>query len=196
MKKENSVFVYAGWSKDEPLIGQLFYSLTRGNEVYSFEYSDDYLSSSRIQLDPELQLFRGRQFPALSSTSKIFGMFADCCPDRWGRKLLQRKELLTAKKENRSPSELHEIEYLLGIQDEARSGGLRFKYTQTDAQFIGTENYLPVPPITSLRALQQASLKYESSSDLDNKWFYQLLEPGSSLGGARPKATVKDVDDM
>ena len=194
MKDEKSVSVYAGWEEAEPIIGTLFYSVSRGTEIYSFEYATEYLASSPMQLDPELQLFKGRQFLSATQTKKIFGMFADCCPDRWGRKLLQRKELITAKKENRSPSELHEIEYLLGIQDEARSGGLRFKYTQTDAQFIGTENYLPVPPITSLRALQQASLKYESSSDLDNKWFYQLLEPGSSLGGARPKATVKDVD--
>lgn len=195
MKKENSVCVYACWSKDESLLGRLFYSLTRGNEVYSFEYSDDYLSSSRIQLDPELPLFRGRQFPSQSSTKKIFGMFADCCPDRWGRKLLQRKEILSAKKENRPPRELFEINYLLGIQDEARSGGLRFKWNDDDDAYIGTEDSCPVPPMTSVRKLQQASLKYESDAGMDNdKWFYQLLEPGSSLGGARPKATVKDID--
>ena len=65
--------------------------MSRGTEIYSFEYATEYLASSPVQLDPELQLFKGRQFLSATQTKKIFGMFADCCPDRWGRKLLQRK---------------------------------------------------------------------------------------------------------
>lgn len=166
-----------------------FYSLTRGNEVYSFEYSDDYLSSSRIQLDPELA-FQGTPVPGPVIDLQIFGMFADCCPDRWGRKLLQKRKPFPQRK-NVRPENCLKINYLLGIQDEAKgSGGLRSNGAMTMMP-IGTESSCPVPPMASLRKLQQASLKYESDAGMDNdKWFYQLLEPGSSLGGARPKATA------
>src|SRR5574344_2927199 len=167
MKDEKSVSVYAGWEESEPIIGTLFYSVSRGTEIYSFEYATEYLASSPVQLDPELQLFKGRQFLSATQTKKIFGMFADCCPDRWGRKLLQRKETLSAKEEKRPPRELFEINYLLGIQDEARSGGLRFKWSDDDDTYIGTESSCPVPPMASLRKLQQDSLKYESDAGMD-----------------------------
>ena len=190
---EKSIQLFASWLPDEPMIGMLFCSVSRGSQIYSFEFADSWLSShSDIILDPDLYNSRGRQF--VPSDKKIFGFLSDCAPDRWGRTLLKRKEEILAKNENRAPVPLYEIDYLLGVNDETRMGGLRFK-NAGENDFIATDSYLSVPPIESLRKLEQASLKFEKSEDpYEEKWLFMLLEPGSSLGGARPKATVKDTD--
>lgn len=194
MTNEKSVLIYASFIDSAPLIGTLYYSLLRGKEVYSFEFSDKWLSNhSNLILDPDLYNTRGRQF--VPSNKKIFGSFSDCAPDRWGRTLLKRREAIIANKENREPSTFYEIDYILGVSDESRMGAFRFKY-DNDSGFISIENELSVPPIESLRKLEHASLEFEKSNNpLETKWLNLLLQPGSSLGGARPKATVKDTDD-
>jgi serine/threonine-protein kinase HipA len=120
---------------------------------------------------------------------QLFGAFEDSCPDRWGRKLIDRREAIYAVKENRVPRKFFESDYLMGIQDCFRIGGFRFK-TEADGEYLANDN-LPVPPITAIRELEQISLGYER--DTDNRWVEQLVAPGSSLGGARPKANVADI---
>src|SRR5574344_499845 len=193
MTNEKSVLVYASFFDGTPFLGTLYYSSLKCKEVYSFEFSDEWLSNhSNIILDPDFFNSRGRQF--VSSDKKIFGCFSDCAPDRWGRTLLKRREAIIANKENREPLTFYEIDYILGVNDESRMGGFRFKYDK-NSDFISTENELSVPPIESLRKLEHASLEFEKSNNqLETKWLNLLLQPGSSLGGARPKATVKDTD--
>ena len=191
MVSEKSICVFLANGIQEQLIGTLYYDLIRGNEIYSFEFNDAFLESTTIQFDPDLYLFKGRQY--VPSGKKIFGMFGDCCPDRWGRTLIERREVILSKKEERPLKKLFEIGYLLGVQDATRSGAFRFKYNENDARYIGAETYLAVPPIASLRKLQQATYHFECEEDIyETKWLNQILNPGSSLGGARPKATVQD----
>lgn len=193
------ILVYADWVglPNTMLIGLLTSDIVRGKEVFSFEYAEEWIKSSESQyLDPDLQLFSGRQF--LRDEKPNFGMFLDSSPDRWGRVLMKRREAIVARKEGRKAETLFESDFLLGVFDGSRMGGLRFKI-EKDGHFLSFEEGLAAPPWINLRDLEFASLQLEKD-DTDNdeedlKWLNMLISPGSSLGGARPKASVRDKDE-
>ncbi len=193
LNSEKKIYVYADFKPfDNELIGTIFVSQNRGKEFYSFEYQDTWLQNYNMVLDPDLQLYRGRHY--LNDDKNIFGVFADSCPDRWGRRLMNRREELKAKENNEKPKKLLESDYLLGVYDESRMGGLRFK-SELDGEFLSNDKDYATPPWTSLRELEQASIAFESEEyTFGEKWLKQLLAPGSSLGGARPKASVMAPD--
>ncbi len=190
---EKTIFVYENWTELEPnLMGKLYVSYIRGKEQFSFEYETEWLTSmtANYLLDPDLALYNGRHYVPMDKT--LFGLFADSCPDRWGRLLMRRREIELARKEERKPKKLGESDYLLGVYDKARIGALRFK-TEKEGIFLSDDQELSTPPWTTLRTLEAASWGFENDENgLETKWLKQLLVPGSSLGGARPKATVKD----
>jgi serine/threonine-protein kinase HipA len=141
-------------------------------------------------LDPDLQLFKGRQF--LADTKTNFGIFADSAPDRWGRVLLERRESIRAKDEQQPRKTLMESDFLLGVNDSTRMGAIRLK-TNIEGAFLDDDTQYTTPPFTSLRELEQASWHLENDDDPNmRQWLQILLAPGSSLGGARPKANVQD----
>ena len=193
MEKEKKIYVFADFlSFSNELVGTMYVSQTRGKEFYSFEYNENWLEHKKMLLDPDLQLYRGRQY--ITDDKNIFGVFADSCPDRWGRRLMKRREEIRAKREGVKPEKLLESDYLLGVYDEARMGGLRFK-TELKGNFLSDDKEFATPPWTSLRELEHASIAFENDTDsLNEKWLKQLLAPGSSLGGARPKASVMAQD--
>ena len=193
MDREKKIYVYADFlSFHNEMIGTIYVSQTRGKEFYSFEYEQNWLGNGATLLDPDLQLYQGRQY--INDDKNIFGVFADSCPDRWGRKLMKRREEIRAKKCEEKPQKLLESDYLLGVYDEARMGGLRFK-TNREGDFLSCDKEYATPPWASLRELEQASIAFENdAAGLDEKWLKQLLAPGSSLGGARPKASVMAPD--
>lgn len=190
--KDRTIFVYDSFtSGDTVLLGTLYVDAVRGSESYSFEYDEDWLSNVKLStiMDPEIMPYTGRQY---SSRTRIFGMFADASPDRWGRMLIGRRERLRAEKENRKPRKLYDSDYLLGVYDSSRVGGLRFK-TDKSGAFLSDDSEAAVPPWTTLRTLEEASRRFENDeSDLSDVWLERLIRPGSSLGGARPKASVVD----
>ncbi len=190
---EKTIYVYENWSGAEPvLLGKMYVSYIRGKDQLAFEYDTSWLvtESANYFLDPDLMLYNGRQYAPMDKT--LFGVFADSCPDRWGRLLMQRREAVQARKEDRKPRALGESDFLLGVYDKARMGALRFK-TDGNDEFLSSEKDLATPPWTTLRALEAASIGFEQDeSGLEEKWLKQLIAPGSSLGGARPKATVQD----
>lgn len=191
----NSIYVYAEWwERSSPIfMGVLYTQFVRGKELFSFEFSPKWLESGySFMLDPDLQLFAGRQYPI--SDKKAFGIFLDSAPDRWGRQLIRRREAVRARHGNRQVRQLMESDYLLGLHDITRMGALRFKRSES-GEFLSNESGMPAPPWTSLRELEAAIRHYEeeSLSDSDHeKWLNMLIAPGSSLGGARPKANVTD----
>ena len=189
MDGEKRVYVYADFLPfHNDLVGVLYITQMRGRETYSFEYDLKWLENHPVLLDPDLQLYRGRQY--LNDAKNVFGVFADSSPDRWGRKLMQRREEIRAKKADEKPRKLLDSDYLLGVFDESRMGGLRFKL-DPDGEFVSADKDYATPPWTSLRELEQASAAFENdAAGLNEKWLKQLLAPGSSLGGARPKASV------
>ena len=191
-----NIFVYADWeSISKPtLIGILNADLLRGKEIFSFEYDSLWLKTQQFFLDPDLMLYKGRQYTQHDKT--LFGIFTDSCPDRWGRLLMTRREAIFAREENRTPKKLLESDFLLGIQDSARMGALRFK-TDLDAAFLAEDSKDSIPVRTCIRELEQAAYLIEKDDltfEDEKKWLKILLQPGSSLGGARPKATVQDSD--
>jgi serine/threonine-protein kinase HipA len=195
--RKRNIWVYADWSEmDSPqLMGMLNAEILRGREIFSFEYHSDWLASSQAQiLDPDLQLYTGKQFLNDSSKSN-FGVFLDSSPDRWGRVLMRRREAALARKEIREEKVFFETDYLLGVFDGHRMGGLRFK-SDPEGPYLSNDSRLASPPWTSIRELEQISLRLEQdnvSSDPEYlNWLNMLVAPGSSLGGARPKASVLD----
>ena len=192
MTKQKIIFVYDDFSANQPiLMGKLFVNVIKDGESYSFEYEKDWLKGNKASftLDPELMPYLGRQYP---TGKNIFGLFADASPDRWGRVLMNKRERITAQKEGRKPNKLYDSDYLLGVYDETRMGGIRFKLDQ-EGSFISDDKDTATPPWTTLRTLEEASRNYERDDGLSEKWLTQLIKPGSSLGGARPKATVVDT---
>ncbi|WP_022760918.1 type II toxin-antitoxin system HipA family toxin [Butyrivibrio sp. AD3002] len=188
MSDNKDIFVYAGWLNNE-LIGIIHRGIVSGGEVVSFEYDNNWLGShSNLMLDPTIPQTPYRTY---SEDKKLFGAFEDSCPDRWGRKLIERREAKYAAKEKRRPKKFFETDYLLAVQDCFRSGGFRYK-TDPYGDFLDNDENYSIPPITAIRELEQISLGYEK--DTDEKWLKQLVNPGSSLGGARPKANVADID--
>jgi serine/threonine-protein kinase HipA len=193
--KQRSVFVYADWmTLGQPrLIGILYSTQVRGKEVFSFKYDGSWLKSQNVfSLDPDLQLYSGPQY--LKDEKRNFGLFLDSSPDRWGRVLMDRHEAVLARQEERKPKTLFETNYLLGVYDGHRAGALRFK-EKVDGDFLNNNKEMASPPWTSIRELEQASLKLEEDDEDDIeklKWLNLLMAPGSSLGGARPKASVLD----
>ncbi|MEO7046036.1 MAG: HipA domain-containing protein [Ferruginibacter sp.] len=190
--------VYAHWLglQQPSLMGVLSVSPAKGKESFSFEYSAAWLKSGFSQMvDPDLQLYSGAYYPRDDKPN--FGIFLDSCPDRWGRVLMQRKEAAIAKLEARTAKKLLESDFLLGVYDGHRMGALRFKL-ESNGPFLNDNKEIATPPWTSLRELEHASLKFEEDDTDDPeylKWITMLIAPGSSLGGARPKASVIDLNN-
>lgn len=193
---QKTIFVYDDFSTELPvLMGSLYVNVIKGGESYSFEYDKDWLRKTglTLTLDPELIPYSGRQYP---TGKNIFGLFADASPDRWGRVLMNKRERILAEKEGRKPSKLYDSDYLLGVYDETRMGGIRFKANQ-EGPFLSDDKETAAPPWATLRTLEEASRNFENDeTGLTEKWLNQLIKPGSSLGGARPKATVVDTKDQ
>lgn len=191
MDSINEMYVYENWKTDTPsLIGTLYADGGRGKQIVSFEYDDKWLNdlTNNVTLDPDLRMFKGRQYAP--SDKIMFGVFEDSCPDRWGRLLMKRREAIIARKEERKPRTLTETDYLLGVYDHTRMGGLRISASKGGV-FLSDDKELATPPWATLRKLEAVSLAFEKNDgDMEEKWLMQLIAPGSSLGGARPKASV------
>lgn len=188
------LYVYADfdWLKEVELVGELGYESLRGSDSYSFTFSNEWLRKhGGLFLCDDLNNFPGPQYTGVGRD--IFGCFSDALPDRWGRTLLLRREQIAATEDNRQVQRLSSFDFLTGIDDFSRMGGLRFK-TDKDGDFINVSEPLRIPPLTDIHALQAASEEIEKSEEKnalpESKWIAQLVHPGSSLGGARPKASV------
>ena len=196
---DTQVWVYADWIMPDgngfeapQLIGELTSSTVRNKEHFSFSYASEWLNSPyALPIDPDLQLVSGRQY----SADQNFRIFLDSCPDRWGRLLMKRRESVIAREEQRKPRHLNEIDYLLGVHDQHRMGGIRFK-ASPEGEFLDNKQQFSVLPIKSIQELEQAVSQIEKGDESDPdyiKWLNMLFSPGSSLGGARPKASVIDT---
>lgn len=190
---KTDIYVFAHWKgMPEPkLIGTLTAQAAKGKKAFSFEYDKNWIKSeSRRLLDPDIQFFSGAQYP---NNKENFGIFLDSMPDTWGCTLMKMKAAQTAKANNEKVHALYDIDFLLGVYDESRMGALRFK-TDIEGPFLDEDANNPVPPISSIRELQYAAEQFETDKGNEEvrKWLDILIAPGSSLGGARPKANVRD----
>ena len=188
--KEVIVFIWLGGKNVR--VGRLWFHMRKGKESASFEYAKSWLKHpEKFSLEPVLKLTAGtfHTRPDLS----VFGAIGDSAPDCWGRILMRRGHIAKAKANNTTPSTLSEMEYLLGVNDEARQGALRFSLPSQVEEFLAPKSQRAIPPLVNLPKLLGATERFleenESAVDLQ-----LLLAPGSSLGGARPKASIRDRD--
>jgi serine/threonine-protein kinase HipA len=196
MSASQTIHVVADWiGLGGPVrVGELNVHAARGKETFSFAYDSSWLRrKSAVVIDPDLQLFSGPQY--VSAGRSMFGVFMDSAPDRWGRTIMQQRASYLARQQGVEPGRMLDSDFLLGVHDAGRFGGLRFQLSP-DGPFLDDNDAYAAPPLTSLRKLQEVSLSYERDDADEHELarLLQLLAPGSSLGGARPKASVIDPD--
>lgn len=195
MSTKTDIYVYAHWiGMQEPkIVGILSAQQAKGKKAFSFEYDKDWLKSGQqFLLDPDIQLYGGPQYP---NQKENFGIFLDSMPDTWGRTLMKRREAQLAREKNVKPKTLYDIDFLLGVFDESRMGALRFKIDLV-GEFLDNDKVTSTPPWASIRELQNAAFIFENDINNEdvNRYLSVLITPGSSLGGARPKANILDAD--
>ncbi len=185
------IFVYADLNGEPHLVGTLWTRQGKSRDSASFEYDGSWLSHPKqFALEPALQLSAGTMHT--DGNRALFGAIGDSAPDRWGRILIQREERRKARQEERTPRTLSEADYLLGVGDITRQGALRFA-TEKGGAFLAPQEQTTIPPLIRLGELLGAATRVLSDED-DESDLRLLLAPGSSLGGARAKASVIDND--
>lgn len=189
MMSDKKISVYINLNGADEFVGVLWVHFYRGKETSDFEYSREWLSNRKaFSLEPGLFLGTGKQVNPRQAP--LLGSFSDSAPDTWGRILMRKYETQLAKEHNRAPKTLNEIDYLLYVNDYARQGALRFK-AEGNYQFLWPGDLKSIPPLVQLSQLLYASEKILNSEEQHTD-LQLLLAPGSSLGGARPKASVID----
>jgi serine/threonine-protein kinase HipA len=181
------------------LIGHLVRSNDRGRETIGFEYAGDWIAGKAaiapFDLDHQLIVGLGRQY-ARAGATKLSPAFQDSSPDRWGCMLIERRERIRARQRGEAPRRLTDWDYLAGVSDETRMGALRLFSPDTQQYVDG--DLLQVPPIANLRELEAITAEVERNDADDTperiEWLLHLAAPGSALGGARPKASIRNVD--
>jgi serine/threonine-protein kinase HipA len=197
MAGKKDIWVYVHWKEmPEPrCIGILSAQQAKGRKAFSFSYDKNWIASAeQLLLDPDIAWFGGPQYPI---GKENFGIFLDSMPDFWGRTLMKRRAILKAKDSGLPVQVLHDIDFLLGVHDLSRMGALRFKLNP-DGTFMDNDPISPTPPWATIRELQYAAELIESNVDTEEvrKWLVMLMAPGSSLGGARPKANIVDENNQ
>lgn len=184
------IYIYAGWERDNPLIG--IYRADRARKTVMFRYEETWIAGHGVNIDPALALTGGWQFLPHPGMENTFGFLADASPDRWGRNLIRRRESHAADAQRRRARTLMAEDYLIQVSDTGRQGGLRFK-EDPDGAFMSPGD--EIPRMTDIRELEQSSRILEQASDpREYQALAELFDPGSSLGGARPKANVRDTE--
>ena len=188
---DKEALVYVDLDGKPILVGRLWGRVRRERESATFEYDPSWLENpARFSLEPALQLGPGPFHTP--GDLPMFGAIGDSAPDRWGRVLMRRMERRRAEREKTTPRTLREIDYLLFVADEARQGALRFAERE-GGPYLRDEEAKRIPPIMGLPKLLSASERVIEDKDTDED-LRLLIAPGSSLGGARPKASVRDKD--
>ena len=178
------------WMDKEEKVGTLGHEYLRGSDVFSFEFDKSWLKAfPKINFGQDLHLYTGVQY---SRDNHIFGCFSDALPDRWGRRLIDLRTSI--EPEGKASCTLSDWDYLKGVEDELRMGGFRFQEPDSGAFISSTPSY-SVPPVIQIDELLQAAKEIEKSEykhlKPEKKWIQRLFQPGSSMGGARPKACVQ-----
>ena len=187
-----TIHIYIDLAGSSQYVGRLWPHARKGREGATFQYDDSWLSNPlKFALEPALMLGSGDYHT--EDGKAMFGALGDSAPDRWGRLLMSRAAKRTARVSGTAPRSLREIDYLLMVHDEARQGALRFAVTR-DGPFLAESNGKSIPPLVELpRLLAAADRIVDDDADHDDD-LRLLLAPGSSLGGARPKASVRNTD--
>jgi serine/threonine-protein kinase HipA len=192
--QRDRLLVYLDAQEFAPMqrLGSLTRERAASRRVVSFAYEPQWLAASdAFALDPALPLYEGEQYSVT-----LPGIFSDAAPDRWGRTLLERREALMARRERRRPRRLDDWDFLVQVNDATRMGAVRL--VRSDNGAFVDDAPLSVPPSTHLRELEHWARELEGglprATTDEERWISMLIAPGSSLGGARPKANFRGED--
>ena len=152
-----------------------------GDPAGAFVYGRRYRErSDAVELDP-VELRLSSRVHETARLGGFFGAIRDSMPDAWGRLVIDRRAGVTGS---------DEFDYLLQGPDD-RAGALGF----------GEEVEPPAPVRRLARASDLDRLRRAADAIVDGRperagragrQVEELLFPGTSLGGARPKAVVED----
>ena len=178
---------------EEETVGTLRYESVRGTAVYEFEYAGQFLQKHKnLLISADLNRYLGRQVVL----GDIFSCFGDCLPDRWGKALIDKRERILARQNNRPVRSFSDFDYMVRLDDRTRMGAFRFYHNDELIEVASDGRDIPI--IANIGKLTQESRLYEQSvidgKEPRDEWVDNLWRQGSSLGGARPKATVADND--
>jgi serine/threonine-protein kinase HipA len=186
---DREALVYVDLDGVPNLVGRLWGRARKNKESATFEYDRTWLENpARFSLEPALNLGSGPYHTV--GDAPMFGAIGDSAPDRWGRTLMRRMERRRAEREKQAPRTLQEMDYLLLVDDEARQGALRFAEKE-GGPFLREEGLKRIPPVIELPRLLSAAEHVIDETDTEED-LRLLIAPGTSLGGARPKASVRD----
>lgn len=168
--------------------GRAYVSERRGVVSTVFDYEPGYLGARfAYSLSPDLTMVDGKH-----SVSGLPGCFADSAPDRWGRNLIAKRVRAEGRDAGRPDATVREVDYLLGVSDVTRQGALRF--AREDGPYLDVQQ--DVPRLMALPRLLHAADEVADDGD-DMAAVKVLLDAGTgSLGGARPKASVRDGERL
>lgn len=184
-----AIHVYVDLDGDANYVGRMWVHSSGRREAATFQYDDSWLRNPiKFALEPALMLGSG-DFHT-DDGKALFGSIGDSAPDRWGRLLMSRAAKRNASDRGEAPRSMREVDYLLGVHDFARQGALRFAMEQ-GGPFFAQDEGMTIPPLMELPRLLAAADSVDNADDDELRY---LLAPGSSLGGARPKASVMDTD--
>jgi serine/threonine-protein kinase HipA len=185
---ERELLVFMDMAGETVPVGRLWARTRGARETASFEYDPSWLARrDAFGLDPVLPPARGQ----FHTDRPLFNAFTDPAPDRWGQTLMRRNERRRARAEGRQPRTLLAVDFLTLVDDETRLGALRFK-DAGGGDFL-TSTGKRVPPVVDLPRLLSATNRIIDDKETDED-LQLILAPGTSLGGARPKASVRDKD--
>jgi serine/threonine-protein kinase HipA len=186
---DREALVYVDLDGVPNLVGRLWGRARKNKESATFEYDRTWLENpARFSLEPALNLGSGPYHTV--GDAPMFGAIGDSAPDRWGRTLMRRMERRRAEREKQAPRTLQEMDYLLLVDDEARQGALRFAEKE-GGPFLREEGLKRIPPVIELPRLLSAAEHVIDETDTEED-LRLLIAPGTSLGGARPKASVRE----
>lgn len=193
MSQEPNVAIDVHLHLDEEtvLVGKAFVTLRRGTVTTNFRYDPNYLRRGDAwEISPDLPIVAGS-----AVTNGLPGAMTDSAPDRWGRNLVKKRLQSQAHENGKKEPTVTEVDYLLGVSDLTRQGALR--YTVDGSEFLAVDS--AVPKLLELPRLLNAAdiVSRDDVGKDDMPAIKALLDAGSgSLGGARPKASVRDGDHL
>lgn len=185
MGDEQACYIYVqlpGTMETVPCASLRVRTIGAGAFEGTFTYGKRYLERSEVvALDPfHLPLTtRPLRFTKLKG---IPGAVRDASPDAWGRRVIQARL-------QRPEADIREVEYLLNGPDDG-AGNLSFGRTVAPPAPRRAFNRTH-----RLRSLIEAAQKFEEDGRLPHE-VLEELDPGTSLGGARPKVTIEDDRKM
>lgn len=184
---DRHLYVYVDTAGEAALAGELWTRDRHGRESATFRYAPAWLARpDSFALGPDLPLDEAPHHTPQGMA--LFGPLSDSAPDRWGRMLMRRQ----LRRTGAPGASLSEADFLLRVNDNARLGALRLAESE-GGPFQAPDDVTPIPPLVQLPALLDASAAVLDDNETAEA-LRLLLAPGASLGGARPKASVRDGD--